>query len=77
MEDLIPLDDICKKYFGLTPKIARRKAALGTLPIPAFRLGGGRKGPLYIRKEDWDKLVADRSSKAETLNNQMRLAGAV
>lgn len=74
--NFMPLETVCETYFNLSPKIARRKGALGTLPIPAFRLSGTRKGPMYVRKSDLDKWVADRVTKAERLNSQMRLAGA-
>lgn len=76
-EDLIPLDDICKKHFGITPKIARRKAALGLLPIPAFRLSGVRRGPLFVSKDALDAHIAACSAKAEKLSSQMKLAGVV
>lgn len=76
-DDLIELDTICKKYFGVSPKIARRKAALGTLPVPAFRLSGNRKGPLFVSKGTLEKWLADRLAKAQKLNQQMHLAAAV
>jgi len=75
--DLIPLEDVREKVFGITKALARRKAALGTLPIPAFRLSGTTKGPLYIRKSDLEKLIDRQAAKAEKLNYQMRMAGAV
>lgn len=76
-EDLIPLDEICEKWFGVTPKIARRKAALGTLPVPAFRLSGTRRGPLFVSKAALDQLVADRQAKAKELNSRMLAVGVV
>ncbi len=77
IDELIKLDDVCQQHFNLSPKIARRRGALGTLPVPAFRLSGTRKGPLYLRKADLDSWVAACAAKAEKLNSQMRLAGAV
>lgn len=78
MDDgLIELDLICERYFGVTPKIARRKAALGTLPVAAFRLSGNRRGPLLVRKDDLDALVAKSASQAQELQRQMARAGAV
>lgn len=75
--DLLPLEDVRQQVFGISKALARRKAALGTLPIPAFRLGGTTKGPLYVRKSDLEKLVERQAAKAEKLNYQMRMAGAV
>ena len=49
MNDLIYPSEVCEQYFGLSERIAQRKASLGLLPIPAFRLSGTRKGPLYVR----------------------------
>lgn len=75
--NFIPLETVSETYFNISAKLARRKGALGTLPIPAFRLSGTRKGPMYVRKSDLDKWVNERVTKAEKLNSQMRLAGAV
>lgn len=70
-EDLIKLDDVAKSVFGLKADIARRKAVLGQLPIPAFRLGNARKGPMYIRKADLDEHMAARYEAAKKLTDQM------
>lgn len=71
MEDsLVPLDSICEKYFNVTVKGARRKAALGTLPIPAFRLGASRRGPLFVRREDLDKLITTRATESAKLHRK-------
>lgn len=43
-ENMLPLADIAKPVFNITPRIAQRKAATNTLPVPAFRIGGTRKG---------------------------------
>lgn len=74
-EDLIELSTICEKYFGVTPKIARRKAALGTLPIPAFRLTNSQKGPHFVNKDALETLVINNKAKAEKLH-YLQLAGA-
>jgi hypothetical protein len=71
-DDLIELESICTKYFGIIPRIARRKAALGTLPIPAFRLGSTRKGPLFVRKTDLEGLITERAKQAEEFTEAMR-----
>ncbi len=75
--NLIRLEEVCLKYFNVSPTVARRKGALGTLPVPAIRLSGTRKGPMYVRQTDLDKWVADRIANAEKLNTRMRMAGAV
>ena len=73
-KELVPLEDICH-YFGISPNIARRKAAIGTLAVPAFRLNG-KRGPMFVRKEDIDKYIEERYSKAAHLNRQMKMVGA-
>ena len=76
-EELLLLSDMCEKYFNLSERIAQRKASMGLLPIPAFRLSGTRKGPLYIRKSDLDQHVQNQIDKAQKLNSQMREARMV
>lgn len=55
--DLVPLSEICEKMFGLSLRVARRKAATGTLPVKAFRMSGNKRGPLFVHKADLEKLV--------------------
>jgi len=76
-EELLLLTDVCLKYFGVTERIAQRKASLGLLPVPAFRLTGTRKGPLYIRQSDLDLHIQNQIAKAQTLNSRMREARLV
>ena len=71
------LDDICQEYFNVTPRIAQRKASVGLLPVPAFRLSGTSKGPLYVLQSHLDEHVKHQIEKAQKLNSQMRRAGAV
>jgi Pyocin activator protein PrtN len=73
-EDLLELSTVCKKYFGITLKIARRKAAMGTLPIPAFRVANSQKGPLFVNRADLEKLVAANKARAEKLHLKLQIA---
>ncbi len=41
---MIPLESMCKKFFGLEPETARTRAASGTLPVQPIRLNG-QKSP--------------------------------
>jgi hypothetical protein len=70
-DELMKLDDVCGLLFGLKPVIARRKAALGQLPVPAFRLNDARKGPFLLRKSDVDALVERRAGAATALHSKM------
>lgn len=53
------------------PREAFMKAT-NTLPVPAFRIGGTRKGPLYVLKEDLEKWVNERTSKAKAQHRKMQ-----
>lgn len=45
---LVPLAEICEKYFSLSYEEALRKAARQELPVPAFRLTDSRKAPMVV-----------------------------
>lgn len=49
---IIPLADICDKWFGLSIAEARRQAALRALPVPVWRTVESQKGPLMVRLTD-------------------------
>lgn len=76
-DELMLLKDICGEYFGLSERIAQRKANEARLPIPAFRLSGTRKGPLYIRRSDLMAHVQRQAERAAQLNSHMQKAGLV
>jgi predicted GIY-YIG superfamily endonuclease len=59
------LDDICIEYFNVTPRIAKRKAANGLLPVPAFRLSGTCKGPWYVLQSALDEHIARQVASAQ------------
>ena len=63
-ENMLPLAEIAKPVFNITPRIAQRKAATNTLPVPAFRIGGTRKGPLYVLKLGISQAVHAHSAEA-------------
>ena len=71
-DDMLPLDDIATTVFNLTPRIAQRKAATNTLPIPAFRINGTRRGPLYVLREDLEKWLKDRTDRAKAQHRKMQ-----
>jgi hypothetical protein len=71
MDNLVRLDDIATEYFNLTPNIARRKAALGLLPVPVFRLADTGRGPYFITKDDLQSYIDSRVKSAVKLHRQM------
>lgn len=76
MDDLVQLDDVLH-LFGYTKPVALRKANLGCLPVPAFRLAGTRKGPLFVKRQALESWIAEKAERAEKLNNHMKAAGLV
>lgn len=46
---LIPLEAICKEYFGLSYAEACRAASTNDLPIPTFRLRKSNKAPVVVK----------------------------
>ncbi|NTZ47887.1 pyocin activator protein PrtN [Lelliottia aquatilis] len=46
------LADICEKYLGMKPATAEKKALLGELSLPTFRLSESQKAPRLIHLED-------------------------
>lgn len=71
-EDLLPLDEVAQSIFNITPRIAQRKAATNTLPIPAFRINGTRRGPLYVVRQDLEQWIADRAARAKSQHRKMQ-----
>lgn len=75
--ELLLLSAVCSEYFCLTEQVAKRKAANGLLPVPAFRIAGTRKGPFYIRRIDLNAYIESQFQRAAKLNSQMQKAGLV
>lgn len=75
-DDLILLDTICEQYFNVTPRIARHKAAMNTLPVPAFRLTNSGRGPLFVSRETLNAWIESRSTQACKLHKQVTDATA-
>ena len=48
---VIPLSEVCERFFGLSYEEALKKAARNELPIPAFRLTTSRKAPFMVSAE--------------------------
>lgn len=59
----IPLEEVCKPYFGLELKQAREAAALNKLPVPTFRMRESTKAPLLIKADVMAEWI-DRTSEA-------------
>jgi hypothetical protein len=62
-ESEIPLDRVCRKYFGLSVSKAKRRAGLQRLPVPAYR-AGSQKSPWLISAADLAKHIDDQRQSA-------------
>lgn len=61
---LFRLEAICDEYLGMSFTVARRRFALDTLPVKAFRLNDGRRGPLLVHNDDLQRLIQRRRARA-------------
>lgn len=61
---IVELDEICEKYFNISKNTAKARAKSGTLPLPAFRLGGKQKNPWFIHIGDLAKLIDQKMLEA-------------
>ncbi len=68
------LTDISQELLHLSPDSAKRMFALGTLPIPAFRIGNQKRGPLYVHMDDLEKHINQIRKRALQQTQQMENA---
>lgn len=70
---MIPLADICDRYFACDIRWARQKAALNQLPVPTWRLVDSKKAPLMVRVTDLAEYIDKRGAaeKAEHAKSQL------
>jgi len=45
---VVPLSEICERYFSLSYAEAMKAAARDELPVPAFQLRQSRKAPMMV-----------------------------
>lgn len=71
----IPLELVAKKWWGLSPVMAKRAAAGRKLPVPAYR-GTSKNSPWIIRAQDLANWIDERAAKArrewEAVNGRER-----
>ncbi|WP_370429331.1 pyocin activator PrtN family protein [Klebsiella aerogenes] len=46
------LAEVCEKYLGIKPATAEKKALLGELALPTFRIGESQKAPRLVHLSD-------------------------
>lgn len=60
----VRLVDICTQYLAISPAEAKRRASLGTLPFPTFRLTASCKSPALVLLADLADLLDSAYDKA-------------
>ena len=68
------LSQVCEKYFGLKPSTAEKRAAMGDLPIPTFRVAESQKAPRMIHIQDLANHIDEQLQKGRDLLEQMKIA---
>lgn len=67
----IPLEKVCKDFFGMEPKKANERACLQDLPVPAYKLGGQRS-PWLIDAQKLADYIDLKKKEAENDWQKMR-----
>lgn len=69
----VHLETICEHYLGMSPTVARQRAALNTLPFPTFRTGDSAKAPLMVKVADLAAVIDAQHSNARSQWEQAQL----
>ncbi len=64
---VIPLTEVCERFFGLSYEEALKKAARNELPVPAFRLTNSRKAPFVVSAEALGAWIDSQEAEAKAL----------
>ena len=67
----IPLEKCCRDYFGMEVKKANERACLQDLPVPTYKLGGGRS-PWFVSAEKLAEHIDKKRAEAEKDWSQLR-----
>nr|WP_281380403.1 pyocin activator PrtN family protein [Marinobacter oulmenensis] len=69
----IPLEDVCEKFFGLQPDMAKKRAARRQLPVIAYR-GGTQKSSWLVSAKDLAEHIDEQRAKAKREWDQVNVA---
>lgn len=61
------LSEVCEKYLGIKPATAEKKAALGQLTLPTFRLVDSQKAPRLVHLHDLAEHIDRKRKEAKEL----------
>ena len=48
----VELKDVCKEFYGITPKTAEQKVKACDFPVPTFKLRDSKRCPTLMKVED-------------------------
>nr|WP_294864386.1 pyocin activator PrtN family protein [uncultured Pseudogulbenkiania sp.] len=54
---LIPLESAAADFLGISARLAKERAATGTLPFPTMRLTDSQKAPRLVHVDDLAKWI--------------------
>ncbi len=63
---VIPLNEVCEKYLGLTPQTANYRASTHQLPFNTFRVGKTNKAPRMVHIEDLAHYIEEQQKHAQS-----------
>lgn len=69
----IPLEDVAEKFFGLSPDMAKKRAARQALPVTAYR-AGTQKSSWLVSAQDLANHIDEQRRKARREWNQVNAA---
>lgn len=68
----IPLEEVCEDIFGLSPEVAKRRAAVQGLPVPVYKGNKSQKGKWLISADDLGKYLDEQKAEARQMFNAMQ-----
>lgn len=63
------LAEVSEKYLGMKPQTAEKKALLGQLLLPTFRLESSQKAPRLVHLEDLAALIDEQRKKGREFHD--------
>lgn len=61
---LIPLEAAAADFLDISPRLAKERAAAGTLPFPTMRLADSQKAPRFVHVDDLAKWIDETRADA-------------
>lgn len=62
---IILIEEIAELYLGVSVNTAKRKAKIGELPFPVFKMSQSAKSPYVVHIDDLAKYIENKAIEAE------------